>query len=74
MSPGRRCARSSPSGTGGFVQWTMTLPPSASAARTARLSGSSPASPTTSSWLRTLMPRIRSRWSLPAPTAASTLA
>src|SRR2546422_6125918 len=40
----------------------------------ARLSGSSPASPTTSIWLRTLMPRIRSAWSRAAPTAASTSA
>src|SRR5882724_4318867 len=74
MSPGRISASNSASGRGGFVQCSITRPPMASAARTARLSGSSPASPTTSSWLRTLMPRIRSAWSRAAPTAASTSA
>ena len=71
MSPGRSSATTSSSATGGLVTWTITRPPVASAAFTARRTGSRPAAPTTSAWLRTLMPTTMSRCSRATAAARS---
>ena len=47
---------------GAVPMWTMTGTPQAAAAARPRRSGSTPLSPTVSRSMRTLMPRIRSRW------------
>ncbi len=72
MSPGR--SRSSTSATGGGASPTcaITGTPHASATAMPRRSGSTPLAPTVAASMRTLMPRIRSRFARTVRTARST--